>query len=94
MSGGVHDVYVEDCSFAGRVMYGSDHPVGMGGLSDIYQDLKDLSISEETKQAMREGAPKAYVSRFVPGFDWSRGLDGFELGTEKRGSIVPHRKEG
>jgi hypothetical protein len=65
---------------AGRVMYGSDHPVGMGGLSDIYKDLKGFPVSEEVKRAMRADTPKAFVSRFVPGFDWSVAPDQLEQG--------------
>ena len=65
---------------AGRVMYGSDHPVGMVGLADIYRDLKDLPVSEDVKRAMRSETPKAFVSRFVPGFDWSATLDQLEQG--------------
>jgi predicted TIM-barrel fold metal-dependent hydrolase len=30
-----------------RVMYGSDHPVGMGSLEDIYRDLAELNLSAE-----------------------------------------------
>jgi hypothetical protein len=59
---------------AGRVLYGSDHPAGMGGLPEIYQDLRNLPVSEEARQAMRADTAKAFVSRFVPGFDWRTGL--------------------
>ena len=30
---------------AGRVMYGSDHPVGIGRLSDISEDLEGFPVS-------------------------------------------------
>lgn len=69
---------------AGRVMYGSDHPVGMGGLSDIYKDLEGFPVSEDVKRAMRANTPKAFVSRFVPDFDWSLGLDQLEQGGTNR----------
>jgi hypothetical protein len=69
---------------AGRVMYGSDHPVGMGGLSDIYGDLKGFPVSEEVKQAMRADTPKAFVSRFLPGFDWVVAPDQLEQGGMNR----------
>ncbi len=69
---------------AGRVMYGSDHPVGMGGLSDIYKDLKGFPVSEDVKRAMRADTPKAFVSRFLPGFDWSVAPDQLEQGGTNR----------
>jgi len=59
---------------AGRVLYGSDHPAGMGGLSDIYSDVEDLPVSDFVKKSIRVDAPKAFVSRFEPGFDWRRNL--------------------
>jgi len=58
----------------GRVLYGSDHPAGMGGLSDIYRDLRDLPVSDFVKKSIRVDAPKAFVSRFDPGFDWRTNL--------------------
>jgi hypothetical protein len=58
----------------GRVLYGSDHPAGMGGLSDIYRDLTNLPVSDSVKQSIRVDAPKAFVSRFDPGFDWRANL--------------------
>jgi predicted TIM-barrel fold metal-dependent hydrolase len=52
----------------GRVMYGSDHPAGMGGLGDIYRDLEMLPVDAETRRAMRCGAARAFIERFSPGF--------------------------
>ena len=63
---------------AGRILYGSDHPAGMGGLPEIYQDLRNLPVSEEAKRAMRADAPRAFVSRFVPDFDWRTTLEGLQ----------------
>jgi len=69
------DVLLEGLeAYRGRVMYGSDHPVGMGGLPDIYRDLHDLPISEEAKRSIRMETPMAFVSRFQPDFDWNQTL--------------------
>ena len=57
-----------------RIMFGSDHPVGMGDLQSIYNDLQDLPLNEETKKSISAVTPKAFVSRFIPEFDWSRQL--------------------
>jgi hypothetical protein len=46
----------------------------MGGLSDIYRDLNDLPVSDFVKKSIRVDAPKAFVSRFDPGFDWRANL--------------------
>ena len=61
-------------TYKGRVMYGSDHPAGMGGLSDIYRDLKDFPVSEATKRSIRKETPMAFISRFEPDFDWGESL--------------------
>ncbi len=37
----------------GRVMYGSDHPVGMGSLADIRGDLDALGLSAEALASLR-----------------------------------------
>jgi predicted TIM-barrel fold metal-dependent hydrolase len=70
------DVAIEGLEkHAERIMYGSDHPAGMGGLPEIYQDLRSVPVSEKARQAMRADTAKAFVSRFVPAFDWRVGLD-------------------
>jgi len=55
----------------GRVIYGSDHPAGMGGLREIYHDLEILPVDAETVRAMRGGAARAFIERFGPGFVFS-----------------------
>jgi hypothetical protein len=70
------DVLIEGMEkHAGRILYGSDHPAGMGGLSEIYKDLNDLPVSEDVKRAMRRDSPKAFVSRFEPTYDWEASLN-------------------
>ena len=58
----------------GRVMHGSDHPVGMGALSAIYSDLDSLPADRRTRESLRSGAARAFIERFAPGFDWTVSL--------------------
>ncbi len=60
--------------YSTRIMYGSDHPVGMGGLEPIYQDLEALPISDEARLNIRSKTPVSFISRFLPEYDWSNGL--------------------
>ena len=58
----------------GRVMFGSDHPVGWGDIGKIFKDLSFLSVSEEAAASLKYGAAVAFVDRFMPGFDWQENL--------------------
>jgi len=49
----------------GRVMFGSDHPAGMGSLERIYADLESLGLPEDVKHAMVTDAPLNFVRSFV-----------------------------
>jgi len=69
---------------AQRILYGSDHPAGMGGLSEIYRDLNDLPVSKRVKQIIRAETPKAFVSRFQPAYDWQTTLDQVEERESRR----------
>ncbi|MBU2514928.1 amidohydrolase [bacterium] len=57
-----------------RIMFGSDHPVGMGGLPEIHDDFENLPISKTAKQAIRTTTPVKFVNQYLPGFDWERSL--------------------
>lgn len=71
----IMDVLIEGLEkYKGRIMYGSDHPAGMGGLSDIYRDLNNFPISEAAKRSIRKETPMAFISRFQPDFDWGESL--------------------
>ena len=84
---GIIDSLIEGIeTHAGRVLYGSDHPAGMGGLSDIYRDLTDLPVSDSLKKSIRVDAPKAFVSRFEPGFDWRANLT--QLDDQRREEVT------
>ncbi len=53
-----------------RVMYGSDHPAGMGGLDEIYGDLEMDWLPENARRDMTTTAPREFVERYLPGFEW------------------------
>jgi predicted TIM-barrel fold metal-dependent hydrolase len=60
--------------YAGRIFHGSDHPAGMGGLAEIYEDLDGLPISPGAREFLRWKAAKSFIEEFVPDFDWNRHL--------------------
>ncbi len=57
-----------------RIMYGSDYPVGMGHLHDIYNDLEMTPVPDSVKQNIRSTTPMAFVDRFLPDFNWNQSL--------------------
>lgn len=70
------DVLIEGLNeHRGRVMFGSDHPAGMGSLADIYRDLDALPVDPATRRALRGEAAKNFIERFAPGFDWGRAVE-------------------
>ena len=60
--------------FRGRILFGTDHPAGMGAYADIVRDLDDLFGDDPLKHDLRSRAPQAFIERFLPGFDWGRRL--------------------
>jgi predicted TIM-barrel fold metal-dependent hydrolase len=60
--------------YSHRIMFGSDHPVGMGTLPAIYADLKLLSLRSEIEENLQFRSAVTFVNRFLPGFDWERRL--------------------
>ncbi len=60
--------------YSHRIMYGSDYPVGMGSLSEIYQDLDQISLSEQAKKNLSVHTAMAFVNRFLPDFNWHEQL--------------------
>lgn len=61
-------------NFSERILFGSDHPVGMGALPDIYRDLETLPISDHAKENLSTETARRLVDRFLPAFDWSDNL--------------------
>ena len=51
-----------------RIMFGSDHPAGMGTLEEIYRTLAGLRFPETVKETPRGEPPRRFVERFKPGF--------------------------
>jgi len=51
-----------------RVMFGSDHPAGMGTLEEIYRTLDTLGLSETVKENLLGETARRFVLRFKPGF--------------------------
>jgi predicted TIM-barrel fold metal-dependent hydrolase len=51
-----------------RVMFGSDHPAGMGSLEEIYRTLDTLGLSETVKENLLGETARRFVLRFKPGF--------------------------
>lgn len=61
-------------TFNGRILFGSDHPVGWGDIGKVFNDLSFLPVSDATRATIRSDAAVSFVNRFLPGFDWSRNL--------------------
>lgn len=53
--------------FADRIIFGSDHPAGVGGYADIYRDLLALELAPEIIRAATWDNPLKMVSDFLPG---------------------------
>lgn len=51
-----------------RVMFGSDHPAGMGSLVDVYRVLDRLALPETVKENLLGQTACRFVERFKPGF--------------------------
>lgn len=51
-----------------RVMFGSDHPAGMGSLEEIYRTLEVLGLSETVRENLLGETARRFVLRFKPGF--------------------------
>ena len=51
-----------------RIMFGSDHPAGMGTLEEIYRTLDDLRFPEIVKENLLGETARRFVEWFKPGF--------------------------
>ncbi len=69
--------------YQGRIMFGSDHPVGWGDMGKIFKDLTFLSVSETAMASLKYGAAVAFIDRFLPGFDWQVNLQNLKTGHDK-----------
>jgi predicted TIM-barrel fold metal-dependent hydrolase len=55
-------------TWSDRVMFGSDHPAGMGSLEEIYRTLDVLGLSETVKENLLGETARRFVLRFKPNF--------------------------
>ena len=51
-----------------RIMFGSDHPAGMGTLADVYQGLDAQGLPERVKENLLGETARRFLERFMPGF--------------------------
>jgi predicted TIM-barrel fold metal-dependent hydrolase len=49
-----------------RILFGSDHPAGMGGLKEIYRDFFDFGLPESVAREILWETPLAFIERFAP----------------------------
>jgi hypothetical protein len=54
-------------AFADRLLFGSDHPAGMGGYGEIYRDFHQMRISERDRELIMRVNAEALVERYLPG---------------------------
>ena len=55
-------------TWSDRIMFGSDHPAGIGSLEEIYRTLDVLGLSETVKENLLGETARRFVLRFKPGF--------------------------
>ena len=60
--------------FNDRVIFGTDHPAGMGGYEQIYNDLHSLGIASETLRNATWDNPMKLVREYLPG-KWDQDVD-------------------
>ena len=54
-------------AFPDRIMFGSDHPAGLGGLAQIYRDFDDFGLSDRARAALLGGTARRLIERVAPG---------------------------
>lgn len=55
-------------AWSDRIMFGSDHPAGMGTLPEIYRILDGLPLSESAKENLLGETARRFVERISPDF--------------------------
>ncbi|RME45630.1 MAG: hypothetical protein D6796_10180 [Caldilineae bacterium] len=50
---------------AGRVMFGTDHPVGLGDVAQILGDMQSVAVAEEARRAMLWETPVTLFSQWA-----------------------------
>lgn len=51
-----------------RIMFGTDHPAGMGTLVDIYRTLEGAGLGEGVRERLVGGTAERFLRRFRPDF--------------------------
>lgn len=54
--------------WSSRVMFGTDHPAGMGTLEEIYQTLDAIGLPETTREDLIGRTAERFIRRFRPAF--------------------------
>ncbi len=62
--------------YQGRIMFGSDHPAGMGNLHHIYHDLELVELDHSARDALQYKTARSFIDRFFPRYDWANALTG------------------
>jgi len=79
---GLRDVLFEGlCNYKGRIMFGSDHPAGMGSLEQIYMDMQNFGLPPEAINSLTVDAPMTFVKSFTDDFS-SLFMDGIPTAVE------------
>ena len=68
---GLGDIYMERFRAlmrdqSGKTLFGSDHPVGMGGLDEIYDDFFAFGLSEVVERDLAFETAWGFIKRFSP----------------------------
>jgi len=59
----VDDFYSILAEFSGRVMFGTDHPAGMGSPEQIYKDLDGLGLDDSTRKDILRDSATRFLER-------------------------------
>lgn len=54
-------------AFADRLVYGSDHPAGLGSYNDIFNDFYEMGLPPELEKKITWHNPMNMVKRYCPG---------------------------
>ncbi len=57
LKNGIHE-------FPGRIFFGTDHPVGMGSLSEIFEQLKGLNLNADDYKMVTYTAADRFIEKF------------------------------
>lgn len=64
------DLYAILYEFSDRVMFGTDHPAGMGSVAQVYHDFDSLELSEKVRADLLRQTAATFLERHCG--DWGR----------------------